>query len=1673
MVLAWDNKQADSARGTWRANRRKNWRPKSPNHRNFERLESRWLLSLTHQYTFNNGTANDSIGGANGTLIHGAQIIDGWLTLNNLSIDTTTGAITNITSGAATAQYAQLPSGVLPASGSATIEAWYTSSSATYTNSLQNWWRVFDFGDQVSGSGNSYFFYTPRSSSSDARAVLRPAGGSERVAALAGGTFDGYPHMAAVVVDSAAAQLRLYVDGTLSATTALSGAGLNSISSSLAFLGRSLFDADPGFTGGIDEVRIYNDAESATAIAAAAADGATRAAPTLPAKQIENLDRGLVGFNRSNSQVYLSWRLLATDPGNIAFNVYRSTDGESPVKRNSSPISKTTDFTDTGVTQSAANEYFVRAVVNGVEEADSPHFTIPANTAVNQFLTIPLNVPAGGTLPDGTTYTYTANDASVGDLDGDGKYEIILKWDSNPSYDSSQDGFTGPVLFDAYKLDGTFMWRINLGQNIRAGAHYTQFMVYDLDGDGKAEIAMKTAPGTIDGLGVPVLMGNDHVTDDYRNSTTGRINTGPEYLTVFSGQTGGQLATVAFKPDRINTSSWGDDYGNRQDRILMSIAYLDGTRPSLVVGRGLFGPQSSGHAVRNELTAWNFRNGQLTMLWWFRAEQNTSAYGLPNVNTAYIGQGNYEMQPADVDGDGKDEIVYGSMTVNDNGVGLYSTGLGHGDALGVSDMDQFHAGEEIYMPMESPGGNGHITANVHDAATGAIIFDTFTRTGDADPDVGRGNAFDLDPRYPGFEEWDSYNTNIAQIDTGAPVQAKPSNMFVNFAIQWDADPLYELEDGTTISNWVITNGSGGRSNFDLDPNSSSSTTPNASSNNGTKSTPALAADIFGDSRDEVIWRKSDNTALFIYSTVIPESTRMVTPMDDLQYREAIAWQNVGYNQPPHPSYYMGDGMRTLPKPDIGPANITLSANTVAENQPAGTVIGNLSTTPSGNVSTYTYSLVSGFGGDGNASFQIVSGQLQTSTTLDYEAKSLLSVRIRTTDANGLFFDKRLMINVTDVNEPPTAVNLVSAISRLNQNTSTATHVKLADIVITDDALGTNNLALSGADAASFEIQGTSLYLKAGTTLDPASKPTYNVNITVDDPSVGATPDASVPYTLTINAFPTVAMAASATPNPSSGTSTLLSVLGGDDAGEANLTYAWTTTSLPSGASPPTFSANGSNAAKNSTATFHKAGSYTFQVTVTDGGGLSITSSVNVTVNQTFTSININPPSVTVGSAGTAQFGATALDQFGDALPNQPAFDWSITGGPGSIDNSGLYTAPYASGGATIHAASGSITKAASVTIVNAPPTVAIAAGAAPNPADGTTSFLSVLGADDAGESNITYTWSAIGPDAVIFNVNGSNAAKNSTATFSKAGSYTLTASLTDAGGLTATSNVNVVVDQTLTTISISPASANVEPNLSQLFSATALDQFGNPLTTQPAFSWTTDSGSVDASGLYTATSSTGSAIVRAAAAAISGTANVNVAWLKGDIDGNGSCEVSDLSAMMSALGDLSVYQTNRNLTDPDVLAIANIDADNLVTNLDLQSLIILLANAADAGPGSGSLAASSAPSGASASASLGAAAGLPSSASGATGFASAFSNATERGSSDEWPALTADLPTPRSESLSPKSEIPPTAIVSARDYFYANLDTPTSPRRFVRRCLASNSADDSVNLFHSPKGEWA
>ena len=636
-----------------------------------------------------------------------------------------------------------------------------------------------------------------------------------------------------------------------------------------------------------------------------------------PARQLEALDRGLVALRRATSQVYLGWRLLGTDPPAVSFNVYRSSNGGAPVKLTSTPITSSTNYVDTSFTAAATNTYTVRPVVDGVEQPPSESVLLAANAPIRQYLSVPLDIPPGGQVTDIANpgqyiaYTYTANDASVGDLDGDGSYEIVLKWSPTNESNGAIAGYTGPTIFDAYKLDGTRLWRINLGRNIRSGAQYAPFLVYDLDGDGQAEVVSRTMPGTVDGTGADVVLPGDDATADYRNSQ-GRITTGPEYLTVFDGLRGAAIATVPLNPDRQDVSTWGDDYGHRAENLMLAPAYLDGCRPSIVVGRGVFGPSGT-FPARNELTAWNWRDGALTRQWWFHGDIGING----NVNSEYVGQANYTMIPADVDGDGRDEIVYGAMVVDDDGTGLYSTGRGHGDALHVADMDPSNPGLEVFMPQEDTSIGNHTAAVLRDAATGTLLAAPLVSPADVAvgsfPDVGRGIALDIDPNYPGYEFWDSYDPSIYDCH-GNAIYAKPSNMHVNFGVWWDADLLRETLDNTTISDWNTT--THGRSNLVSSSSSGINNSSGLSANNGTKSTPCLSADLLGDWREEVIWRTSDNTALQIWSTSITATNRITTLMHDSQYREAIAWQNVGYNQPPNPSFFLGYGMAAAPVPGI-------------------------------------------------------------------------------------------------------------------------------------------------------------------------------------------------------------------------------------------------------------------------------------------------------------------------------------------------------------------------------------------------------------------------------------------------------------------------------------------------------------------------------------------------------------------------------------------------------------------------------------------------------------------------------------------------------------------------------------------------------------------------------------
>ena len=576
----------------------------------------------------------------------------------------------------------------------------------------------------------------------------------------------------------------------------------------------------------------------------------------------------MVAVATSNG-VFVSWRMLGTEADNVAYNVYRNGS-----KLAASPIANSTNYVDTAGNTAAT--YRVAAVVGGVEQPVSNASAVWAQ----QYLTVKLQRPAGGTTPDGVAYDYSPNDVSVGDVDGDGSYELFVKWDPSNSKDNSQSGYTGNVFVDAYKLDGTRLWRIDLGKNIRAGAHYTQFIVYDLDGDGKAELAVKTADGTIDGAGTVI----GSASADHRNST-GYILSGPEYLTVFNGLTGKAMATTAYVPARGTVSAWGDSYGNRVDRFLAGVAHLDGQRPSLVMSRGYY--------TRAVIAAWDWRDGQLTPRWTF--DSNTSG------NSAYRGQGAHSLVISDVNGDGKDDIVFGAATIDSSGKGLYATGLGHGDALHVSDFDPNHPGKEVMMVHEEPGSYGAHGVEMHDAATGKILWSL--PGGGAD--VGRGVVMDIDARYPGAESWATVGGLTSAKGESISVN-RPSR--VNFGVYWDGDLLRELLDGTTIDKWNPATEKLERllTAYDF----------GAASNNTTKATPNLSADLFGDWREEVIWRNSNNTELLIFTTTLPTTERLRTPMHDTQYRSAIANQNSAYNQPPNTSFFLGAGMTKPAQPKV-------------------------------------------------------------------------------------------------------------------------------------------------------------------------------------------------------------------------------------------------------------------------------------------------------------------------------------------------------------------------------------------------------------------------------------------------------------------------------------------------------------------------------------------------------------------------------------------------------------------------------------------------------------------------------------------------------------------------------------------------------------------------------------
>ena len=556
------------------------------------------------------------------------------------------------------------------------------------------------------------------------------------------------------------------------------------------------------------------------------------------------------------------------------YNLYR--DGKLV---NPEPLD-VSNFTDPEGT--ASSTYTVKAVVRD-EEQDACE---PAEVWDKQYLTIPMGKMYSRRGTD-ITLDYFLNDATAADLDGDGEMEIIVKRLHNNDglfYPENDSAFT---FFEAYKLDGTRLWQIDIGPNmISAGEVETNITAFDWDEDGKAELLMRAMDGTIvyASDGTKQVIGDP--TKNYRDSVLHTANmtysmAGEEYLIYMEGATAKLYnPAMQFPLKRLENgetdlnAAWGDGYGHRANKFFFGAPYLDGRHPSIFLARGIY--------TRHKMIAYdvNPETHELVERWrWLNNEP-----GSP-----WFGEGYHNFGIADVDWDGRDEIVYGSMVVDDNGKGLSTTGYGHGDAQHCSDFDPYRKGQEIFACNENKAG-----ANYRDATSSRVYY-----WYQHPQDCGRCMAGKFTEEFMGSQMAAGRSGTVSSVIDEALPNAT-GLLGASFRIYWDGDLCSESLDDVNITfyNGTITKLEG------------------IHSNNGTKGTPSLQADIFGDWREEIISPSTDDQSLIIYTTTFPTSWRNYTLLHDMQYRQAICWQMCGYNQPPHVSYFMGEteGYTTTPPP---------------------------------------------------------------------------------------------------------------------------------------------------------------------------------------------------------------------------------------------------------------------------------------------------------------------------------------------------------------------------------------------------------------------------------------------------------------------------------------------------------------------------------------------------------------------------------------------------------------------------------------------------------------------------------------------------------------------------------------------------------------------------------------
>ncbi|QDH78954.1 hypothetical protein FKX85_07855 [Echinicola soli] len=572
-------------------------------------------------------------------------------------------------------------------------------------------------------------------------------------------------------------------------------------------------------------------------------------------RPMEFLDRGLIALEKSDG-VYLSWRMLGTDPDSIGFNLYRN--GE---KINTEPITESTNYEDSEGT--VEDVYKVETLHSGGPEQSGevevwslkPAYRNPGRPSLPH-KKIPLPAP-----PVVDTISYIPGDMSVGDLDGDGKYELVFEWEP--------DGVSINSFLEAIDLEGNSLWRIECGPNTTKNK--LNIMVYDLDMDGKAEVALKTGPGTKDGTGTYLSTGPAGSDDDSYiiPRPSGRMMGGPTYLTVFNGASGAEMATVDYFPQIGDSNDWGDDYGHRASSLKTAVLYDQALGPILVSTRGIYEKIAMG--------AYTWDGMNLNQVWTF----DTNDPG----NEDYAGQGNHSVGVGDVDGDGSDELMYGAMAIDNDGTGLYTTGRGHGDSHHLTDHMPDRPGLEYFQGHE----NDTYGISMRDAGTGEIIWEVLSSS-----DVGRAWAADADPGYRGSEVvaigFPNYDAQGNEIPTNYNAYNQP--------VYFDGDVQRERRGGANVNgdSRIFTGWYYG-----------------ASTIHGSKNDANLVADILGDWREEIILRNGNNEELLVFSTWIPTERKNPTLMHDPLYRMNIVVQSIGYNQPAHTGYYFADG---YPEHDI-------------------------------------------------------------------------------------------------------------------------------------------------------------------------------------------------------------------------------------------------------------------------------------------------------------------------------------------------------------------------------------------------------------------------------------------------------------------------------------------------------------------------------------------------------------------------------------------------------------------------------------------------------------------------------------------------------------------------------------------------------------------------------------